>query len=150
MKEAGEDDKIGAVILRLDTGGGGVVESDTIWAAVRDLKEKHGKTVIASFGNASASGGYLVSTHVDAIMAARKLILRHIRLCIESYSPSFFSFLASTITGSIGVASLRPTITQKFFDRIYLAVESSFTGSKVMDPTHVKISSSFLSFLQEC
>lgn len=72
LKEAGEDDKIGAVVLRLDTGGGGVVESDTIWAAVRDLKEKHGKTVIASFGNASASGGYLVSTHVDAIMAARK------------------------------------------------------------------------------
>ena len=62
LKEAGEDDTIGAVVLRIDSGGGGVVESDTIWAAVRDLREKHGKTVVASFGNASASGGYLVST----------------------------------------------------------------------------------------
>lgn len=62
LKEAGEDDSVGAVVLRIDSGGGGVVESDTIWAAVRDLREKHGKTVVASFGNASASGGYLVST----------------------------------------------------------------------------------------
>lgn len=61
LKEAGEDDSIGAVVLRIDSGGGGVVESDTIWGAVRDLRDK-GKTVIASFGNASASGGYLVST----------------------------------------------------------------------------------------
>lgn len=62
LKEAGEDDTIGAVVLRIDSGGGGVVESDSIWAAVRDLREKHGKVVVASFGNASASGGYLVST----------------------------------------------------------------------------------------
>ena len=43
LKEAGEDDTIGAVVLRIDSGGGGVVESDSIWAAVRDLREKHGK-----------------------------------------------------------------------------------------------------------
>lgn len=71
LKEAAEDDEIGAVVLRLDTGGGGVIESDTIWSAVKDLREK-GKTVVASFGNASASGGYLVSTHADAIIAARQ------------------------------------------------------------------------------
>lgn len=62
LREAGEDDTIGAVVLRIDSGGGGVIESDTIWAAVRDLRQKYGKTVVASFGNASASGGYLVST----------------------------------------------------------------------------------------
>ena len=64
LKEAAEDPKIGAVVLRIDSGGGGVVESDTIWGAVRDLREKHGKTIVASFGNASASGGYLVSTRM--------------------------------------------------------------------------------------
>lgn len=62
LKEAGEDDTIGAVVLRIDSGGGAVVDSDTIWGAVRDLREKYGKTVVASFGNASASGGYWVST----------------------------------------------------------------------------------------
>jgi len=75
LKEAGEDDSIGAVVLRIDSGGGGVTDSDTIWGAVRDLRERKGKTVVASFGNASASGGYLVSTHMDAIFAARTLCL---------------------------------------------------------------------------
>ena len=82
LKEAGEDESIGAVVLRIDSGGGGVVDSDTIWGAVRDLRERKGKTVVASFGNASASGGYLVSTHTDAIFAARKNFF--------SLSPLFF------------------------------------------------------------
>ncbi|KDE04269.1 hypothetical protein MVLG_05297 [Microbotryum lychnidis-dioicae p1A1 Lamole] len=113
LKEAGEDETIGAVVLRIDSGGGGVVESDTIWSAVRDLREKYGKTVVASFGNASASGGYLVSTHADAILA----------------SPS-------TITGSIGVAALRPTFTQTFFDRLHITLDSIFLGSRTQDLTH--------------
>lgn len=113
LKEAGEDPNIGAVVLRVDTGGGGVVESDTIWGAVRDLREKKGKVVVASFGNASASGGYLVSTHADAILAA-----------------------PSTITGSIGVASLRPTFLTSFFNRFHVTLDSIFTGSRAHDMTH--------------
>ncbi|POY75894.1 hypothetical protein BMF94_0977 [Rhodotorula taiwanensis] len=113
LKEAGEDETIGAVVLRIDSGGGAVVDSDTIWGAVRDLREKYGKTVVASFGNASASGGYWVSTHTDAIFA----------------SPS-------TITGSIGVASLRPTFLQSFFDRLCITLDSFYTGSRTNDPTH--------------
>ncbi|GAA5883119.1 hypothetical protein JCM16303_006100 [Sporobolomyces ruberrimus] len=113
LKEVGEDDDVGAVVLRIDSGGGGVVDSDTIWGAVRDLRERKGKTVVASFGNASASGGYLVSTHTDAIFAA-----------------------PSTITGSIGVASLRPTFLQTFFDRFHITLESYFTGSRAQDVTH--------------
>ncbi|GAA6057072.1 hypothetical protein JCM3770_001444 [Rhodotorula araucariae] len=114
LKEAGEDETIGAVVLRIDSGGGAVVDSDTIWGAVRDLREKHGKTVVASFGNSSASGGYWVSTHTDAILAA-----------------------PSTVTGSIGVASLRPTFLQSFFDRFHITLESFFTGSRAQDPTHL-------------
>ncbi|GAA5902292.1 hypothetical protein JCM8208_007251 [Rhodotorula glutinis] len=113
LKEAGEDETIGAVVLRIDSGGGAVVDSDTIWGAVRDLREKYGKTCVASFGNASASGGYWISTHTDAILAA-----------------------PSTITGSIGVASLRPTFLQSFFDRFHVTLESFFTGSRAQDPTH--------------
>ncbi|KAI5474521.1 protease IV [Pseudohyphozyma bogoriensis] len=113
LKEAGEDDSIGAIILRIDSGGGGVVESDTIWGAVREARERYGKVVVASFANASASGGYLVSTHTDAIFAA-----------------------PSTVTGSIGVASLRPTFLTSFFDRFHLTIDSFFTGSRSSDPTH--------------
>jgi ClpP class serine protease len=66
LKEAAEDDTIGAVVLRIDSGGGGVVESDTIHDAVLALRDK-GKVVVASFGNAAASGGYLVSTRPFAL-----------------------------------------------------------------------------------
>lgn len=112
LHEAAEDDSIGAVVLRIDSGGGGVVESDTIWGAVKDLKAK-GKVVIASFGNAAASGGYLIATHADSILASQ-----------------------STITGSIGVASLRPTVTPSFLDRIKLTTQSFFTGSNALSLYH--------------
>ena len=45
-------------------------------------------------------------------------------------------FAASTITGSIGVASLRPTFLQSFFDRFHITLESYFTGSRAQDVTH--------------
>ncbi|PLW42296.1 hypothetical protein PCASD_07723 [Puccinia coronata f. sp. avenae] len=112
LHEAAEDDSVGAVVLRIDSGGGGVVESDTIWGAVKDLKAK-GKVVIASFGNAAASGGYLIATHADSILASQ-----------------------STITGSIGVASLRPTVTPTFLDRLKLTTQSFFTGSNALSLYH--------------
>ena len=80
LREAANDKDIKAVVLRVDSGGGGVIASDSIWDAVRELKSK-GKVVIGSFANAAASGGYLAACHVDAILAQ-----------------------PSTITGSIGVA----------------------------------------------
>ncbi|GAA6030971.1 hypothetical protein JCM8097_008962 [Rhodosporidiobolus ruineniae] len=112
LKEAADDDTIGAVVLRVDSGGGSVVDSDTIGAAVRDLKNK-GKTVVASFGNSSASGGYWVSTDADMILAA-----------------------PSTVTGSIGVAALRPTFLQRFFDRFHITLEHLYLGSRATDVTH--------------
>lgn len=45
-------------------------------------------------------------------------------------------FLASTITGSIGVASLRPTFLTSFFDRLHITLDSFFTGSRSQDATH--------------
>ncbi|KAK4701120.1 protease IV, partial [Phenoliferia sp. Uapishka_3] len=151
LKEAGDDDSIGAVVLRIDSGGGGVVESDTIWAAVRDLRNK-GKTVVASFANASASGGYLVSTReilliFNWITEAEKslgqmsmLFLLPVRSLFGLTLPWSEADLspptASTITGSIGVASLRPTFLSTFFDRIHITLDSYFTGSRSQDVTH--------------
>lgn len=42
----------------------------------------------------------------------------------------------SSITGSIGVAALRPTFTQKFYDRFLIKFDSYFTGSKSLDVNH--------------
>ncbi|KAF9205344.1 hypothetical protein BGZ59_000522 [Podila verticillata] len=106
IREAANDTSVDAVVLRIDSGGGDVVASDTIGDAIRWCQEEKKKPVIVSFGNTSASGGYFVSTHATAIVAQ-----------------------PTTVTGSIGVASLRPYFTPEFFKFIGVSVEQFFTGS---------------------
>ncbi|KAF9140760.1 hypothetical protein BG015_001521 [Linnemannia schmuckeri] len=106
IREAANDPTVDAVVLRIDSGGGDVVASDTIGDAIRWCQDEKKKPVIVSFGNTSASGGYFVSTHAKAIMAQ-----------------------PTTVTGSIGVASLRPYFTPEFFKLIGVSVEQFFTGS---------------------
>ncbi|KAF9434795.1 hypothetical protein BGZ76_007397 [Entomortierella beljakovae] len=106
IKEAANDPTVDAVVLRIDSGGGDVVASDTIGDAIRWCQDEKKKPVVVSFGNTSASGGYFISTHAKAIVAQ-----------------------PTTITGSIGVASLRPYFTPEFFKMIGVSVEQFFTGS---------------------
>lgn len=79
LREAAADDSVSAIVLRVDSPGGSVSASETIWRAVKKARE-HGKPVVASMGAVAASGGYYVSMGADAIVA----------------NPG-------TITGSIGV-----------------------------------------------
>lgn len=81
LREAGADDSVSAVVLRVDSPGGAVTASETIWREVNRLREA-GKPVVASMGAVAASGGYYVSMSADAIVA----------------NPG-------TITGSIGVVT---------------------------------------------
>jgi protease-4 len=57
-----------AVVLRVDSPGGGVTASDEIWFEVERLRGA-GLPVIASYGSVAASGGYYVSCAADFIMA---------------------------------------------------------------------------------
>jgi protease-4 len=87
LREAAVDDDIAAIVLRVDSPGGSVTGSETIWREVVRTRER-GKPVVASMGSVAASGGYYVSMAADAIVA----------------NPG-------TITGSIGV------VTGKFIAR---------------------------------
>jgi protease IV len=62
------DDSIQAVVLRVDSPGGGVAPSDQIWHAMEQLKSA-GVPVIASYGGMAASGGYYISCGADHIIA---------------------------------------------------------------------------------
>jgi protease-4 len=62
------DKNFDAVILRVDSPGGGVASSDRIWYEVERLK-KAGVPVVASYGGVAASGGYYVSCGADYIVA---------------------------------------------------------------------------------
>jgi protease-4 len=81
LREAGADDEVSAVVLRVDSPGGSVTGSETIWREVVRLREA-GKPIVASMGAVAASGGYYVSMAADAIVAN-----------------------AGTLTGSIGVVT---------------------------------------------
>lgn len=79
-----------AVIIRVDSPGGSAIASDTIGNAIEGLKKK-GIKVIISMGSVAASGGYWISMNADSIVCNR-----------------------TTITGSIGVLSLKPNL-RKFY-----------------------------------
>ncbi|WP_105189692.1 signal peptide peptidase SppA [Pseudoalteromonas sp. T1lg48] len=79
LREARNDDRVKAVVLRIDSGGGSMFASELIRREVIALKEA-GKPVVASMGSVAASGGYWIASAANEIWAA-----------------------PSTITGSIGV-----------------------------------------------
>lgn len=81
IRKARLDDKVKAVVLRINSPGGSALASETIWREV--MLTKKTKPVIASMGNVAASGGYYIAAPCDTIVA----------------SPN-------TITGSIGVFGL--------------------------------------------
>lgn len=62
------DSSIKAIVLRIDSPGGGVVVSQEIFNAVKNAK-KEGKKVVASLGTVAASGGYYVAAAADKIVA---------------------------------------------------------------------------------
>ena len=63
-----EDSSIKAIVIRIDSPGGGVVVSQEIYNAVRNAK-KEGKKIVASMGTVAASGGYYVAAAADKIVA---------------------------------------------------------------------------------
>ena len=67
LDEFGRDDSIVAVVLRIDSPGGGVAASQEIYDAVMELKKK--KKVVASMGSVAASGGLLIACAADKIVA---------------------------------------------------------------------------------
>jgi protease IV len=67
LEEFGKDDSITAVILRIDSPGGGVAASQEIYDAVVELKKK--KKIVASMGSIAASGGLLIACGADRIVA---------------------------------------------------------------------------------
>jgi protease-4 len=76
LREAEEDEKVAAIVLRVNSPGGSALASDLVWREVTRIK----KPIVASMGDIAASGGYYISMGADKILAE-----------------------PATITGSIGV-----------------------------------------------
>ncbi len=79
IDRASRDERVSAIVFRVNSPGGSAVGSDLVWRAVREAQGR-GKPVVVSMGDVAGSGGYYVAAGADAIVAE-----------------------PATITGSIGV-----------------------------------------------
>lgn len=69
LKKFSDNPTVKAIVLRIDSPGGGVVPSQEIYDAVRRVRTKSNKAVIASMGSVAASGGYYIAAATDRIVA---------------------------------------------------------------------------------
>lgn len=85
LKKAREDDKVKAVVIRVNSPGGNALASELIWREIELTKKV--KPIIVSMGDVAASGGYYIACNADKIIAE-----------------------PTTITGSIGVFGMLPNV----------------------------------------
>ncbi|SVD92808.1 uncharacterized protein METZ01_LOCUS445662, partial [marine metagenome] len=84
-----EESSISAIVVRLETPGGGVAASQEIYEKVKKISANNSKPIIASMGGVAASGGYYIALAADTIFA----------------NPG-------TVTGSIGVIMTYPVVQE--------------------------------------
>jgi len=104
IRQARTDDRIRAVVLRVDSPGGSVTASDQIYREIVALKAA-GKPVVISMGSLAASGGYYISAPADEIWA----------------SPA-------TISGSIGIFAVIPTFSRTLANWAHISVDGIGTA----------------------
>ncbi len=104
FRDIRKDKAVKAIVLRVNSGGGSVVASDKIRREILVCKEK-GIPVVISMGDFAASGGYYIAADGDAIFAE-----------------------PSTLTGSIGVFGVLPSVQNMLADKMGVRFDTVNTG----------------------
>jgi protease IV len=92
LRLAEKNRRVAAILFHVESPGGDALASDLIWREVERIRAK--KPVVVLMGNTAASGGYYVSAAANHVVARR-----------------------TTITGSIGVLSIRP-VARGLYEKI--------------------------------
>ncbi|HEY1025965.1 MAG TPA: S49 family peptidase, partial [Sphingobacteriaceae bacterium] len=104
IRTAREDERIKAVVLRVNSPGGSALASDVIWREVSLTKKV--KPIVVSMGDLAASGGYYIACAADSIFAQ-----------------------PNTITGSIGVFGIIPNMQDFFSNKLGVTFDGVKTGN---------------------
>lgn len=107
IRDARKDEKIKALVLRVNSPGGSALASDVIWREMVLAKEK--MPVVISMGDVAASGGYYIACQSDRIFAQ-----------------------PNTITGSIGVFGVLPNISKPLEEKLGITVDRAYTNRPSM------------------
>jgi len=86
LGRAKADDRVKAVILKVDSPGGEVMASDQISRAIIDFQDNSGKPVICSMGSLAASGAYYISAPCRWIQANQLTLTGSIGVIMEGYN----------------------------------------------------------------
>ena len=81
-----EDDTVKAVLLSVNSPGGGVIESAEIHEKLVQIKEEKQIPIYVSMGSMAASGGYYIAAPADKIFAQRETITGSIGVIMQSYN----------------------------------------------------------------
>ncbi len=106
LDKASEDDRVKAVVLRINSPGGVVTTCDIIYHEIKRFKKRTGKVVVAELMDVAASGGYYIAAASDKVVAH-----------------------PTTITGSIGVVALKLDASG-LLKKIGIANETIKSGDK--------------------
>jgi protease IV len=98
IRKVRQDSTYKAIVFRIDSPGGSVFDSEVIWREVKLAAEE--KTIVASFSDLAASGGYYIACAADRIVAH-----------------------PNTITGSIGIFGMIPNMGELMKDKIGLSTD---------------------------
>ena len=104
IRKIRKDDKVKAIVLRVNSGGGSGLASEIIWRELVLAKEQ-GIKVVVSMGDLAASGGYYIACEGDKIFAE-----------------------PNTLTGSIGVFGLIPSLDDFLDEEIGITFDTVKTG----------------------
>lgn len=104
IEKISADERVKAVVLRVNSPGGSALASENIWYALKKLK-KTGKPLVVSMGNYAASGGYYIACLADSILAEE-----------------------NTVTGSIGVFRIIPSVGGLLEDKVGVTFDTVKTG----------------------
>src|SRR5690606_28075067 len=103
LRKVRTDEKVKAVVFRINSPGGSALASDVIWREVALTRKV--KPVIVSMGDVAASGGYYIACAADSIFAQ-----------------------PNTITGSIGVFGIIPNMQNFFNDKLGITFDQVKTA----------------------
>jgi len=103
IRKARRDSTVKAIVLRVNSGGGGALASEVIYREA--LLASQSKPLVASIGDVAASGGYLIIAPADTVLA----------------SPN-------SITGSIGVFAMLPNAQSFFNNKLGINIDVAKTN----------------------
>ena len=105
FRKAWKDKDVKAIVLRVNSPGGSALASENIWHEIENAKAA-GKKVVVSMGDYAASGGYYISCNADYIYAQ-----------------------PNTITGSIGVFGMVPSLQNFLKNKIGITIDEVGTNA---------------------